>query len=264
MKHLIDIATKAGWIRQDHPQGLTPPSWYNPGHPACAKNRYLSGLRMLEVLNLIHQPYILFYDAETTGVPTDYKDATHPNTPMLVELGAILTDRNGEELKRYQALVKPEGWTISEEVSQVHGITHEKAMAEGLPLWRVVWEFERMLQQASFCVCHNQQFDRLILKGAYHSLGLPHKLGDVRKFCTMMASIKTARVPYANGRGGFKFPKLEESYAHYFGHKPEEGEAHGALADTESCKGIFFKMIELGETSVAKIMGEVPEEAPAA
>ena len=41
--------------------------------------------------------HYLFFDTETTGLPKDYKDATHPDTPHIVELAEILTDETGRE-----------------------------------------------------------------------------------------------------------------------------------------------------------------------
>ena len=78
----------------------------------------------------------LFFDTETTGIPQDYKApcTDTDNWPRLVQLGWILTDSRGNELRRGNRIVRPEGFEIPAAASDVHGITTERALAEGEPL----------------------------------------------------------------------------------------------------------------------------------
>ena len=82
----------------------------------------------------------LFFDTETTGIPQNYKApcTDTDNWPRLVQLGWILTDANGQELGRGNRIVRPDGFEIPTAASDVHGITTERALAEGEPLHDVM------------------------------------------------------------------------------------------------------------------------------
>lgn len=180
--------------------------------------------------------HFLFADTETTGLPAkgEYGNPAHPDTPHLVELAGILCDIDGNELTRLHRIIRPDFIPIPKEASDVHGITQERALQEGVPLWLAMWEFDRLIGNAKALVFHNHQFDRLILKAAHLRLGLPHRFRSVQRLCTMKQSTPIVALPK------MKWPRLMEAYQHFFG-ETFEG-AHGAIADAEACKRVFFRM----------------------
>lgn len=184
-------------------------------------------------------PFHLLWDTETTGRPVDYRDHTHPDTPRLVELAAVLCHDDSTIVEELYAIVKPDGWVISEEVSKIHGITQEHAEQVGEPAWRVLWKFDRMAARAHFMGAHNHSFDRLIMKGEHHRLGVPHKFRHARRMCTMNAGTGICRLPKPSGKG-LKWPTLQELHTHLFG-EAFEG-AHGAHADMMAMMRCYFHM----------------------
>ena len=60
------------------------------------------------------------------------------NWPRMVQLAWIMCDEAGNRLESRNAIVKPEGYTIPEEVSKLHGITTAMALKDGLPLQEVL------------------------------------------------------------------------------------------------------------------------------
>lgn len=234
------IAKAAGWNRCEYPHKLAEDMWHHADSPLCADGKYASTEEMLAAL--YKEPFYLFADTETTGLPAKgaYGDPTHPDTPHLVELAGILKDSTGQEYARLHCIVKPDGYEIPAEASSIHGITQERALTEGIPLWRAMWQFERLLNKASALVFHNHQFDRLILKASHLRLDMPHRFREVQRVCTMMSSTKHCRLPTTNGRGGFKWPTLTEAHRHFLGTEFED--AHGAIADAEACSRVFFHM----------------------
>ena len=75
----------------------------------------------------------LIYDTETTGLPSNWKAplTDSENWPRLVQLAWQLHDVNGKLLSRGNKIVKPDGFTIPFTSSKIHGITTERAEAEG-------------------------------------------------------------------------------------------------------------------------------------
>ena len=185
----------------------------------------------------------LFFDTETSGLPKNWKAPISDvdNWPRLVQIGWMLTDEHGESEGAHEYIIKPDGFTISRGASDVHGITTERALAEGVDIGPVLEAFRRDLFRADALVAHNVQFDETVLGAEYFRLGLCDLFSGAKSFCTMKGATDFCRIP---GRRGYKWPTLTELHEQLF-HEPFTG-AHGALADCTACKRCFFRLRELG------------------
>jgi DNA polymerase-3 subunit alpha len=103
----------------------------------------------------------LIYDTETTGLPKNWNAplSDSDNWPRLVQLAWQLHDVEGKLLSRGNRIVLPEGFTIPFTSAKIHGITTERAEAEGVPLADVIQEFNKDLEKASYVMGHNIEFD---------------------------------------------------------------------------------------------------------
>ena len=92
----------------------------------------------------------LFFDTETTGLPRRWGAPVTEtdNWPRMVQLAWIMCDEAGNRLESRNAIVKPEGYTIPEEVSKLHGITTAMALKDGLPLQEVLEDFAEQVEKA--------------------------------------------------------------------------------------------------------------------
>lgn len=189
---------------------------------------------------LLHEDYMkLFFDTETTGFIT--KDALDsPRQPHLVQLGAILTDDEYNELETLDVIIKPQKlYTIPSRAAEVHGITTERAEKEGVPFAVAINAFTSMLNVADTIVCHNAKFDITIMQIAYHRAGdvdtanLFHakKVYDtmcdpqIINWCAIPPTMAMVRA----GRNHYKTPNLTELYTKCF--NKTFSNAHSALAD---------------------------------
>ena len=192
---------------------------------------------------------IAFLDTETSGLPDINKRASDPSQPHIVQLACILTTDLGQVVDSYSFVVKPEGWTIPKEVSDIHGITTEVAADIGVPEKQVLETFLESLTQAQLLVAHQVTFDKFICRIGLRRHGLFDDDKDAwwkafPTFCTMRKMTDVCRLPNPTGRSGFKWPRLTEAYMHAFG-TPLAG-AHDALADVKACKEIYFWMLQRG------------------
>ena len=167
----------------------------------------------------------LFFDTETTGVPRDYRAplTDSANWPRLVQIA--WTDGGAMNC----CIVRPDGFEIPEEASAVHGITHERAMAEGEPLADVIGRFLLASESADIHVGHKIDFDVAIVGAELHRLGLTTaaELFEQRpRRCTMKIGTEFCKLP---GRYGYKWPRLPELYRALFDREMEL--AHRADAD---------------------------------
>ena len=184
----------------------------------------------------------LFFDTETTGLPKNWKAPVTDidNWPRMIQIGWLLSDENGKRLDTGNLIIKPEGFTIPTEASNVHGITTEKAIAEGKDLETVLKQFAKLVAEAEFIVAHNISFDEKIIGAEFIRKNITTDFESKPKICTMKASTDLCKIP---GPYGYKWPKLSELHIHLFG--LDFIGAHDAFADIEATEKCFWEMRRL-------------------
>jgi DNA polymerase-3 subunit epsilon len=181
----------------------------------------------------------LYFDTETTSFPAA-NIAPLEQQPHVVQLAALLTDTNDQAEHQLNYLIRPSGWTIHPGAQEVHGISLEKAAAEGVPLWLAINAFACLCQQADVVVAHNIEFDLKVIGFEIQRLGLPDIFALKERCCTMKQTTDICRLP-GKYPGKFKSPKLAEAYRHFF-QEDFEG-AHDAMADVRACARIHRHLL---------------------
>ncbi|GAB4411758.1 MAG: hypothetical protein OHK0039_17210 [Bacteroidia bacterium] len=181
----------------------------------------------------------LFFDTETTGLPRDWKAPVTAldNWPRLVQLAWLAYDETGKLLDTGEHIVRPEGFRISSEVARIHGITHDRALAEGEPVADVLRGFGDWMRRASYLVAHNMAYDEKIIGAEFLRLGLPNLLDAKPKICTMQRSAAFCNIP---GPYGPKWPKLAELHQKLF--HTTFAEAHDAAVDIQITAKCFWAL----------------------
>lgn len=191
---------------------------------------------------------ILFFDTETTGKVDRRKEPQDPAQPDLVQLAAILTDDDLNEVASLNCIIFPTRWEIPVEAANVHGISQEKAKKYGIALPTALTGFLDLAGLADRFVAHNIEFDQIIMRRApariretatgdrlVKLLGLGDDPFDGKECrCTMKAAKPILKLPNRNPgiNDAYKFPKLEECIRHFFNEGIEN--AHDALADVRA------------------------------
>ncbi len=188
---------------------------------------------------------ILTFDCETTGLPprgSSY-ERDFMKFPRIVQLSWHFE----ESLKDF--IIKPDGWTIPEESTKIHGITQERAEKEGLPIESVLAHFWNDCFDAEKLVGHNIYFDSSMIKSEALRLGDPNfisLLNDAmdksKRICTMMKTISFVGIKFENSNR-CKFPKLTELYAKLF--NGETFDAHNSAEDVKATLRCFNELIKL-------------------
>jgi len=187
----------------------------------------------------------LIYDTETTGLPKDFNAPVTDteNWPRMVQIAWQLHDRTGKLIENKNFIIQPDGYDIPFNAVQIHGITTEKAIKEGLPLETVLNEFRKALQQTEVLGGHNLSFDQGIVGAEfvrseldYHELDLP--IVDTMELSTEFCALPGGRF------GKFKSPKLEELHEILF--KEKFDEAHNAAADVNATARSFMELLRIG------------------
>lgn len=185
----------------------------------------------------------LFFDTETTGLPKSWKAPIEElaNWPRLVQLAWLFMDENGKEIAGKNQIIKPEGFVIPEVASNVHGISTERAMSEGIPLIEALGDFAQVLEDTKLIVAHNISFDEKIMGAEFLRKEIASELFNRAKICTMHKSTDFCKI---EGPYGYKWPKLMELHHRLF----DEGfdGAHDALVDVRACARCFFELQKRG------------------
>lgn len=181
----------------------------------------------------------LFVDTETTGKIVDFKnkDITNiANFPRIVQVAYIGTDEQGETLFELDRIVKPNGFEIPIEASNIHGITTEIAHEKGISLESVLYEFLPIINSCETIICHNIPFDLPVLACEYYRIGVT-KLPKKQKICTMDTTKEFVGIKNSYG---YKWANLQELYHKLFGKNFDK--AHNALNDIRATKECFFEL----------------------
>ena len=185
----------------------------------------------------------LFFDTETTGLPRDWRAPVTDlrNWPRMVQLAWLLYDDEGNETAEANHIIKPEKFIIPHYSSEIHGITTDRALAEGMDMLVVLNEFKEVMEKADFLVAHNMSFDEKIVGAEFlrHQMGNP--IPAKKHICTMVSGTDYCAI---DGPYGYKWPTLAELHNKLFGCGFEE--AHNASVDIIATAKCYWEMRRLG------------------
>jgi colicin import membrane protein len=197
----------------------------------------------------------LFFDTETTGFASASLDANHPDQAHLVQLALILIDDAGAVLDKYCAIINPgEHVNFSPDAVKAHGITKERALAEGIDPKEAVQQFLDFLAKAGMLGAHNIEFDLKIIALAIARTHNETWENPLPTFCTMKRATDVVCIPPTEkmiqaGRTHYKNPNLGECIRYFFDEELEG--AHDALVDVQASIRVYLKLVELGVGATA-------------
>jgi len=198
---------------------------------------------------------ILFFDTETSGLPKNWNAPVEQieNWPRLVQIAWQIYDLQGKLIEEKEYVIKPNGFDIPIEASNVHKITTQKAHEIGVDLNLILDIFSNEIKDSDLLVAHNYSFDYSIIGSELLRNGLENTLKNKEYICTMKSSTDFCNIsgPYGN-----KWPKLEELYDILFN---ETFNAHNALDDIRATARCFW---ELQKKNIIKITNSEERRIP--
>lgn len=190
----------------------------------------------------------LFFDVETTGLAKNFNAPMSDlgNWPRVVQLACLQLDDMGNELFKYDSIVKPKGFTIPADAARIHGITTKRAKKEGIDINEVLNKFLPALNNSKILIAHNVAFDQNVLGAEFLRAGIPNNIQNMDKICTMKESTNFCKLPGKNGQ--YKWPRLSELHTKLF--KTAFEDSHNALVDVTMCAKCFFELRKKGVLKV--------------
>jgi DNA polymerase-3 subunit alpha len=200
----------------------------------------------------------LIFDTETTGLPENKQAplTDFDNWPRIVQLAWQLHDGTGKLLSAQNLIVRPDGFVIPYNAEKVHGISTDRALADGLPLSAVLERFAKDLANTELVIGHNIiDFDLKIVGAEFLRLGQANALENMAALDTQLESTEFCALP--GGRGGqYKWPTLLELHHKLF--SQSFGDAHDAAFDVAANAKCFFQLLK---KRVLKPVDYTPVEA---
>ena len=192
---------------------------------------------------------VIVFDTETTGLPK-FKKASPARSelyPYICQISWLVYDDKTDKVYTRDYIIKlPDGITIPQVCTDIHGITNEKMLSEGKDIKDVLREFTSDWQKCHMLVAHNLNFDSRVIQAEYHRNQPINWLGRHRKveYCTMEYGKKftNIQVPSKFNSGTYqKPPKLIELHKELFSCEPSN--LHNSLIDVLACFRCFYKMV---------------------
>jgi len=189
----------------------------------------------------------LFIDLETTGFPiwVGSRQYYHPKyidfyrNSRVLEVACILDD--GKNLVTYQNLIVP-SYDIKS-ISNVgialekNGISLEEAHEKGKSIKSVIADLLPLIERTDYIVAHNAMFDISVL------LSEIYRLENGTQIAKLVESKPVICTLLQWDRHRFRGNSLGNLYKNLVGRDLTDG--HRALSDTEACREIFYKMLEM-------------------
>ncbi len=206
-----------------------------------------------------NESLFLVFDTEANGLPVDFRApyTNIANWPRMIQLAWGLYDAQGTLVGRSVCLVRPDGFQISD--ASVHGISHDRAMNEGLSINDAVQPLVDVVSRhRPVLVAHNVSFDFNVVAAELYRLRRHNDFVRLTRICTMEKSTGYCMLP-SRRPGSYKWPTLLELHQKLFGTGIKE--QHDAGVDMDACARSFFRLGELGVINLGAYPAQVPNRS---
>lgn len=189
---------------------------------------------------------ILFFDTETTGLPTRRASPLTSKYvwPEIVSISwQLYEDKNLVSKETF--IIKPDGWAIPPASIKFHGITNEYAKQNGSPIIDIMKHFKKIIIESDFIVAHNMDFDKNVIFHAFKWRVGENPLlfwDEKKEVCSMVMAKNELKIPskYPKPNDLYSFPGLDVLYTATFD-EPAPPKPHSSDRDTEVLQKIVFK-----------------------
>lgn len=173
-------------------------------------------------------------DTETTGLFDFSKPAHAEGQPRLASLAIIRLDDDLTEVARDSYYVKPDGWEMPEQASEINGLTLEILEAKGVPVQAVLESYVELIDKGHVVLAYGAQYDTKVMRGELRRAGMDDRFKTTPNVCLMRPCTPICQIPRAKGNG-YKFPKLPEACEHF---GIPFGTAHSAMGDAQAAADV--------------------------
>lgn len=184
--------------------------------------------------------YVIF-QTEVTELPKHWDTLIGDlnKWPRLVQIAWIVCNgHTGEKIRAADYIIRPVGFTIPPHSSDVHGITQERAMKDGVTLRSAMKEFAGAVKDADSLLSFNMKLNERVVTAELLRNRIINSYAEKKRICIMETGAPFCKLP------GNKPPTLEDLYQTLF--NAQFPEKHNARIDAEAAAKCYFEMIKRG------------------
>lgn len=200
---------------------------------------------------------ILFFDTETNGLPKERNALSHDHAkwPHIVHLAWQIwtySDAGAGEASpvlvcKKSVLIRPEETLVwNAESEAIHGISKERALAEGKPVNTVLEEFRADAATCHVLIAHNIAFDKPVLRASYYRMDPSESFvwWPPTEYCTMENTKRLCKLPskFAKPSDPYKYPRLVELQTYLHG-SAGDFDFHTADGDVSCLVSCFQELV---------------------
>ena len=186
------------------------------------------------------------FDTETTGLPNKAFAPDDPKQARIMQIAAVLIDKDFNLLGQFCVYLKPENWpVIHSKAFEAHGITEAICREKGVDAIEAMRLFDAFVSAADLTLAFNLKFDLQLIDIEIARQVWPIKYdweNESQYRCLMCILTPVMKLTRANGAA--KWPNLGEAYEWATGEKM--GKAHDALADVQATVKVWKAIQERG------------------
>ena len=142
----------------------------------------------------------LIFDTETTGLPINFSkpisDFENWDPARCVQIAWQLHDEYGCLIESANDIIKPSGFEIPLESTEIHGISNSIATEYGIPILDSLNKLTNILSKVRFLVGHNVDFDINVLGSEYLRLSHETPLSSLKTIDTMKTTIDYCQLSF--------------------------------------------------------------------
>lgn len=188
----------------------------------------------------------LVFDFETTGLLRFDLPADDPAQPRIASIAAVmLTDVDAEPVVKVDCMIKPDGWTMPDElVEELNTGLYQSVLEEqGIPIADAMDQFLAAMDEAEVLTSYGITFDTKMLRGELRRLDRPDLFGTKPEFCLMRSATKLCKEAGLN-LPGRRNAKLTAACETLLGRTHDT--AHTAMGDTLVAADLYRHCVRVG------------------
>lgn len=184
------------------------------------------------------------FDISGIHKPRDYK-APFSDTfswPRMLHISWIILDKDLKLIKDYDHIIKPEGYTLTEEIKKFCKVDDDDINTKAVELEEVLKVFNESLKDVQYMFAHNMNAQENTLAAAYLRESMDHDVFKKERYCLMQEGTFFCKIP--SKRGGYKWPSLSEMHQTIF--KQKYAPSGNARADVIAASRCFIGLMKVG------------------
>ena len=186
----------------------------------------------------------LLFDTSANGQPQSYNASFRDsfNWPRMIHLSWQLMNEKGQILESRDDLIKPLGFSLTEQISKRHKVTMAELKEKGVDVKESTEAFMKVVREADMVFAHNLVFNQGVVTAEADRAEIIERLSSADTYCLMQEATYYCGIP--GKRGKFKWPTLPELHKRIFG--KSYNNPSNAASDLNALGRCFIVMYKTG------------------